>query len=136
MSPDGVLWSLCNVLGTRFLPLVFNSETRSDAEPQPGPSKRLRTGSSNLENHRGYAYWGYHVKKTPLDSTSWLPQSKAKGLHKEENNFIWSYCLYCIREFRQVAFAFLGRVVASPKASGAVFPAPRPPLYLPTVLDV
>ncbi|GBP46961.1 hypothetical protein EVAR_30993_1 [Eumeta japonica] len=25
------------------LPLVFNSETRSDAEPQPGPSKRLRT---------------------------------------------------------------------------------------------
>ncbi|GBP59841.1 hypothetical protein EVAR_40225_1 [Eumeta japonica] len=26
-----------------LLPLVFNSETRSDAEPQPGPSKRLRT---------------------------------------------------------------------------------------------
>ncbi|GBP18260.1 Angiotensin-converting enzyme [Eumeta japonica] len=25
------------------LPLVFNSETRSDAEPQPGPSKRLTT---------------------------------------------------------------------------------------------
>ncbi|GBP20560.1 hypothetical protein EVAR_78939_1 [Eumeta japonica] len=25
------------------LPLVFNSETLSDAEPQPGPSKRLRT---------------------------------------------------------------------------------------------
>ncbi|GBP63186.1 hypothetical protein EVAR_102349_1 [Eumeta japonica] len=24
-------------------PTVFNSETRSDAEPQPGPSKRLRT---------------------------------------------------------------------------------------------
>ncbi|GBP41312.1 hypothetical protein EVAR_25150_1 [Eumeta japonica] len=27
----------------QLLPLVFNSETRSDAEPQPGPSKRLRT---------------------------------------------------------------------------------------------
>ncbi|GBP37386.1 Pickpocket protein 28 [Eumeta japonica] len=27
----------------KILPLVFNSETRSDAEPQPGPSKRLRT---------------------------------------------------------------------------------------------
>ncbi|GBP95945.1 hypothetical protein EVAR_100996_1 [Eumeta japonica] len=24
----------------QLLPLVFNSETRSDAEPQPGPSKR------------------------------------------------------------------------------------------------
>ncbi|GBP54836.1 hypothetical protein EVAR_87909_1 [Eumeta japonica] len=47
-------------------------ETRSDAEPQPGPSKRLRTSSSNLENHRDYAYWGYHVKNAPLDSTSWV----------------------------------------------------------------
>ncbi|GBP19583.1 hypothetical protein EVAR_102131_1 [Eumeta japonica] len=30
-------------LPSPVLPLVFNSETRSDAEPQPGPSKRLRT---------------------------------------------------------------------------------------------
>ncbi|GBP07679.1 hypothetical protein EVAR_2794_1 [Eumeta japonica] len=30
-------------LPSPVLPLVFNSETRLDAEPQPGPSKRLRT---------------------------------------------------------------------------------------------
>ncbi|GBP48392.1 hypothetical protein EVAR_36826_1 [Eumeta japonica] len=30
-------------LPSPVLPLVFNSETRSDAEPLPGPSKRLRT---------------------------------------------------------------------------------------------
>ncbi|GBP16114.1 hypothetical protein EVAR_9836_1 [Eumeta japonica] len=52
-------------------PLVFNSETRSDAEPQPGPSKRLRTGSSNLENHRGLCLLGIR-KNAPLDSTSWV----------------------------------------------------------------
>ncbi|GBP45037.1 hypothetical protein EVAR_23511_1 [Eumeta japonica] len=30
-------------LPSPVLPLAFNSETRSDAKPQPGPSKRLRT---------------------------------------------------------------------------------------------
>ncbi|GBP19222.1 hypothetical protein EVAR_11545_1 [Eumeta japonica] len=53
-------------------PTGFNSETRSDAEPQPGPSKRLRTGSSNLENHRGLCLLGIPRKNAPLDSTSWV----------------------------------------------------------------
>ncbi|GBP06298.1 hypothetical protein EVAR_3624_1 [Eumeta japonica] len=45
---------------------VHHQKTRSDAEPQPGPSKRLRTGSSNLENHRGLCLWGYHESISTL----------------------------------------------------------------------
>ncbi|GBP08167.1 hypothetical protein EVAR_2949_1 [Eumeta japonica] len=54
-----------NEMFCSMLPLFWRDlqqQTRSDAEPQPGPSKRLRTSSSNLENHRGLCLLGYHVK--------------------------------------------------------------------------